>query len=230
LSQAVRIDAHRPVEQLLVLVFAAMVAGFLPTSAGAQGIIVYKVILEQPAPGLPLMAGVDDGAGFSFATLTDDDGDGLIELPPGPVPGGLALGVTPAAGQIPGCDIWDFSSNGVSGASVPLFINALANESVGVDYGVVMSPPFELTPGQRFTIANGVFPGWPGIRLVDESGVSGLEEFVRDVDTLPNFNGEVIVSNTTVHFTLVPELSSVALATIGLIAAGCIRHGRRRCG
>ena len=30
------------------------------------------------------------------------------------------------------------------------------------------------------------------------------------MDTLPGFNGEVIVSNTTVHFTLVPEPGGIA--------------------
>ncbi|MCI0332783.1 MAG: hypothetical protein L0228_06130, partial [Planctomycetes bacterium] len=214
-----------------VVAFAAVgILGALPTSAAAQGLLTYHVILEQPVPGLPLTVGVDDGSGFSFATLADDDGDGLVELPRGPVPGRLALGVTPAAGHIPGCDIWDFTSNGVSRASVPLFINALANESVGVDFGVLMSPPLALTPGQRFTITNGIFPEWPGIRLVDESSARDLEAFVREVDSLPGFNGEVIVSNTTVHFTLVPEPNGVALATSGLIALGYLRHRRNRCG
>jgi hypothetical protein len=191
------------------------------------GLYHYRVVVADEAGNASLMVGVDDSSGFSFATLTDDDGDGLIELPPAPVPGRLALGATPAAGRLPGCDIWDFQSNGVSRASVPLLMNALANESVGVDYGVLMSPPLALTPGQRFTIANGVFPGWPGIRLVDESGVADLEEFVRELDTLPNFNGEVIVSNTTVHFTLVPEPSGITLVTIGLIA---FRRKRGRSG
>jgi len=215
-------------KHLAVFVFASFVVGYLPTGAAAQGILVYQVIFEQPAPALPLTVGVDDGSGFSFATLTDDDGDGLIELSRVPVPGRLALGVAPAADRLPGCDIWDFSSGTVHGASVPLFMNALANESVGVDFGELMSPPLELTPGQRFTITGGVFPGWPGIRLVDESGVPDLETFVREVDTLPDFNGEVIVSETTVHFTLVPEPSGLAILLSGLIGAGYLRSRNRR--
>ena len=213
-----------------VFICEMMVVGLLPAGAAAQGILVYQVIFEQPAPAQPLTVGVDDGSGFSFSTLTDDDGDGFIELPRGPVPGSLALGVSPTADRLPGCDIWDFTSNVVSRASVPLFVNALANESVGVDYGELMDPPLELTPGQRFSITNGAFPGWPGIRLVDESGVPDLETFVREVDRLPNFNGEVIVSNTTVHFTLVPEPCSVVLVTSGLIAAGYLRCRRRNRG
>ena len=215
-------------KRLAVFMCATMAAGFLPTGTAAQGILVYQVIFEQPAPALPLTVGVDDGSGFSFATLTDDDGDGLVELPRVPVPGRLALGVGPAADRLPGCDIWDFSSGTVHGASVPLFMNALANESVGVDFGELMSPPLELTPGQRFTITNGVFPGWPDIRLVDESSVPDLETFVREVDTLPDFNGEVIVSNTTVHFTLVPEPSGILLLTSGLMVIGYLRSHNRR--
>jgi hypothetical protein len=192
------------------------------------GLYHYRVVVADEAGNASLMVGVDDGTGFSFETLTDDDGDGLVELPRGPVPGRLALGVAPAADRLPGCDIWDFTSNVVTRASVPLFMNALANESVGVDYGELMSPPLELTPGQRFTITDGIFPGWPDIRLVDESSVADLEKFVREVDTLPDFNGEVIVSNTIVHFTLVPEPSGIALVTSGLIVIGYLRRRNRR--
>jgi hypothetical protein len=178
------------------------------------------------------MVAVDDGSGFLFATLMDDDGDGLIELPRVPVPGRLALGVTPAGGALPGCDIWDFQSNGVSRASVPLFVNAVANESIGIDFGELMAPPRAFMPGERYTVSDGIFVftgGWPGVRLVDESGVADLGEFVREVDSLPNFNGEVIVSDTIFHFTLVPEPSNVALLTIGLVGIGNRQHRRNRC-
>jgi hypothetical protein len=222
----------RPPEIRGCALLVVLVKGLLPTGATAQGLLTYHVILEQPAPSLPLVVGIDDGSGFLFATLMDDDGDGLIELPRVPVPGRLALGATPVGGALPGCDIWDFSSNSVSRASVPLFVNAVANESIGIDFGELMAPPRTFMPGERYNVSDGIFVftgGWPGVRLVDELGVAGLEEFVREVDSLPNFNGEVIVSDTIVHFTLVPEPSSVALVTIGLVAIGILQRRRNRC-
>jgi hypothetical protein len=62
---------------------------------------------------------------------------------------------------------------------------------------------------------------------VDVAGVPDLESFVQVVDTLPGFTGQVLVSDTIVDFTLVPEPSAL-VAT--LIASGvllsCGRRGR----
>ena len=65
---------------------------------------------------------------------------------------------------------------------------------------------------------------WPGIRLVNKSGVPDLETFVQVVDTLPSFNGDVIVSNTTVLFTFVPEPSSLVLLVAGCLGIAAARR------
>jgi hypothetical protein len=201
------------------------VMSVLTSAATAQlidNLDIFIIPTSNPAPSLNF--GLDDGNGFIFGTLTDDDGDGLIQLPRVPIPGRLALDITPTAGGVPGCDIWDFMSNGVQKASVPLFVNALTGESLGVDYGELMVPPFSLTPGQQFTVVNGMLPGWPDIRLVDVAGVPDLESFVQVVDTLPGFSGQVLVSDTIVDFTLVPEPSTL----LGVLLASCILLTCRR--
>ena len=53
---------------------------------------------------------------------------------------------------------------------------------------------------------------------MNHSGVPDLETFLHVVDTLPAFNGEVEVSNTTVHFTFFPEPSSYRKLLFGMIA------------
>ncbi len=220
-------------KHLAAFVFASLVVGFLPAGAAAQGIIVYKVILEQPAPGLPLTVGVDDGSGFSFATLSDDDGDGLIELPPVPVPSRLALRVTPDVspdiGQIGGADlVWSIEEASAESINYPLLMLAEGIEGdLGIDFGGLTAPPREFTPGERFTVAGGVLPEWPGIRLVDASGVPDLETFVREVDTLPELNDEVLVSFTTAHFTLVPEPSTLLVSLVAFTLLLSLRRRNR---
>jgi hypothetical protein len=171
---------------------------------------------------LPLSVGIDlgDGSGFSFSTLSDDDNDGVIRLPDLPIGGRLALGV-PHAVTDPDCLIWDFT--GTEGASAgstieyPLLANAATGASLGIDYGEIAAPPSALTPGDEFTVTGGMLPGWPGIRLVDDSGVPGLPEFVAAVDALPAFEGDVVVSNVLVRFTFVPEPGTLVLLCIGAL-------------
>jgi len=100
----------------------------------------------------------------------------------------------------------------------------IEGEALGIDFGELAAPPLTLTPGDRFTVVNGMLPGWPGIRLVNDSGVPDLETFVAVVDTLPDFNGDVVVSNTTVLFTFVPEPTTSILF---LIAATCLLATRK---
>jgi hypothetical protein len=184
-------------------------------------------------PALPLRVGVDEGEGqgFGFVTYIDDNGDGVIKLPPIPVGSRLALGVNHTGSSVdPDCLIWDFVGTsahvGGTSISVPLLIVAedIEGEALGIDFGELAAPPLALTPGDRLTVTDGILPGWPGIRLVNDSGVPDLETFIAVVDTLPDFNGDVVVSNTVVRFTLVPEPSTFALATLGMLGVACRRR------
>jgi hypothetical protein len=184
----------------------------------------------------PLSVGIDsgDGSGFSFFPLSDDDNDGMIRLPDLPLGGRLALGV-PHAVTDPCCLIWQFSGTEVASAGLmieyPLLSNFSTGASLGIDYGEIAAPPIALTPGDEFAVTGGVLPGWPGIRLVDDSGVPGLPEFVAAVDGLPAFEGDVVVSDVLVRFTVVPEPASVLLLL--LVAMGiavCQRTALRRRG
>jgi hypothetical protein len=197
-----------------------------PTTALAQLGGEYGPAIRGAAIGGVAPYGINDGTGWVFGTVTDDDGDGVIKLPLVPIPGRLAVGVTHDGG-VHGRDIWDFMSNGVQQTSIPLFINAQTGAKVGINFGELMiPPPIPFSPGQQFTVANGFLPEWPGIRLVDESNVPDLETFVQVVDTLPGFTGQVVVSNTMVDFTLVPEPGSLWLLVIGLVTL--ITSSRRR--
>jgi hypothetical protein len=183
---------------------------------------------------LPLSVGIDlgDGSGFSFSTLSDDDNDGTIQLPELPIGGRLALGVQHAGNNPvvdPGCVIWDYAGDGVVNApgstiEYPLLANATTGASLGIDYGEIAVPPIALTPGDEFTVTGGVLPGWPGIRLVDDSGVPGLPEFVAGVDSLPAFEGDVVVSDVLVRFTVVPEPGTLVLLCIGALGFAARRR------
>jgi hypothetical protein len=181
----------------------------------------------------PLRVGVDfgDGGGFSFQTLLDQNGDGVIHLPRVPVGGRLAIGrVSPTAGSIdPAGDVDWFTTQLIlpSGTEIqkPLLIIAedVEGESLGVDYGDFVQPPITLTPGNHFTVIDGQIAGWPGPRFVNDFGVPGLEEFVQTVDSLPNFNGDVIVSTATLTGTFVPEPGTATLLFIGALGIAALR-------
>jgi len=190
---------------------------------GENTIFVGEVITDLSS----LSVGVDsgDGSGFSFFTLSDDDNDGMIRLPDLPIGGRLALGFPQGGGGTtsdPGCLIWDLIGSEVASAGstieYPLLANAATGASLGIDYGEIAAPPIALTPGDEFTVTGGVLPGWPGIRLVDDSGVPGLPEFVAAVDSLPAFNGNVVVSDILVRFTVVPEPASWLILLGGAMA------------
>ena len=120
----------------------------------------------------------------------------------------------------------------------PLLIVAedIEGETLGVDYGDFTEPPFALTPGARYPVVDGRVAGWPEPRFVNDFGVPGLEDFVQRVDSLPNFNGDVIVSTAMLTGTFVPEPGSTALAVLGLIGVTITRrnffvlHRRQRIG
>ena len=177
----------------------------------------------------PLRVGVDlgDGNGFSFQTLADDNGDGVIHLPRVPVGGRLAIGGADA-GEVVGCDLWDIIGTQVTvGTTIqkPLLIIAedVEGASLGADYGQFTEPPFALTPGTQYTVTDGGVAGWTEPRFVNDFGVPGLEEFVQSVDSLPNFNGKVLVSAATLTGTFVPEPGTVVLLCIGTLAIAACR-------
>ena len=182
---------------------------------------------SSPAP--PLRVGVDlgDGGGFSFQTIPDHNGDGVIHLPRVPVGGRLAIGGTDAGGEV-GCDLWDIIGTQVVGGTTiqkPLLTVAVdvEGETLGADYGDFTEPPFALTPGARYTVVEGRVAAWPEPRFVNDFGVPGLEEFVQTVDSLPNFNGDVIVSAATLTGTFVPEPSTAVPLCIGALGIATSR-------
>jgi hypothetical protein len=147
----------------------------------------------------PLNIGIDagDGSGFKFSMLPDDDGDGVIHLPPLPDGGGLALGVS--VDDDDDDDIFDLLGPGVHGGnpraiSRPLLIVAedIEGEALGTD-----SDPFPLPPtrtlvlGERLTVTDGVLAEWPDLHLVAGPDPADMADFLRTVDTWPNFNGDV---------------------------------------
>jgi hypothetical protein len=219
---------------LLVLGLSAT----LSTNVAAIGIQLVVILgnLEPNAPPLSLTVGVaEPGKGFGFVTFIDNNNDGIIQLPLVPVGSRLALGGDFGDGEEV-CDIYVLVGSGVWGGSamigreifVPLLTNAAPGGAVGIDFvGEVMAPPLPLTPGDRFTVMDGVLPEWPALRFVDVSGVPDLETFVPVVDTLPAFNGDVIVSNARLQFTFVPEPSSLVLLMLAVACAGAVTARRR---
>jgi hypothetical protein len=195
----------------------------------------------------PLNVGIDarDGRGFGFVTVADDDGDGVIHLPPLPNGGGLAMGVdvdgevveTQTHGGIQTCDIWIVTGGGATGGTVaqihhPLLIRAedIEGEALGMGpffpYPQIPLPIRTLEPGERLTATDGQLADWPGLRLVEVShaALNFLDEYIEQVDTLPNFNGEVIVTSLLLTGTFVPEPAS---ATILVTLVGLLTLRRR---
>ncbi len=101
----------------------------------------------------PLNIGIDlgDGSGFSFLTLPDDDGDGMIHLPPVPNGGRLALGVD-ADGEV-GCDIWEILGTQVvippTTISHPPTDHCRRRRGQGPRHGLHSLPPNSFSTDQR---------------------------------------------------------------------------------
>lgn len=177
----------------------------------------------------PLVVGIDTGSGFAYSTLSDDDNDGVIHLPPIPDGAGLALGVD-ADGEV-GCDLWDLVGTDVvgdTGSSIsrPLLIIAedVEGEAMGMDsnpFSFPLSPTRTLVPGERLTATNGQLTDWPDLRLVSAGpSVTTLDEYLRQVDSLPLLNGEVIVTDFLLTGTFrIPEPATATLAIAGLVLA-----------
>ena len=137
----------------------------MPSGTMGTGFLIS--ITARPPRRPPLRVGVDlgDGSGFSFQTLADDNGDGVIHLPLVPVGGRLAIGGTDAGGEV-GCDLWDLTGTDLLPESTiqkPLLIIAedIEGESLGADFGDFVQPPFALTPGTQYTVIR-----WQHRRLV----------------------------------------------------------------
>jgi hypothetical protein len=167
--------------------------------------------------------GIDDGSGFVFQALADDDNDGVIHLPRAPDNSRLAFGVD--ADIEVGCDIWDLAVGTMSGATQTTFSKPLLIIAEDIEGGALgmLSDPFPtllrtLTPGERLTAIDGRLVDWPDLRLVRaDSSVTSLEDFIGRVDTLPNFNGDVIVTDFLLTGTLVPEPGAAVLLSIGVL-------------
>jgi hypothetical protein len=197
----------------------------------------------------PLNIGIDpgDGSGFGFLTLPDDDGDGVIHLPPVPNNGGLVLGVdvdagvvqTQTHGGVHGCDIWHFTGTSMSGGTgaqihQPLLI--IAEDVEGQAFGMgpffpypqIPLPIRTLEPGERLTATDGQLADWPGLRLATGPDPADLDDFLRSFDTWPNFTGDVIVTSLLLTGTFIPEPASWLLLLSGAMGiAGCRRKIRR---
>jgi hypothetical protein len=191
------------------------------TALGDDGYWFLDFVDNPTVPAMPLRVGIDAGTGFEFSTLTDDDGDGVISLPRIAAGSRLALDINHSNGE-EGCDIWDLFGSGVqTGTSIqkPLLIVAedVMGEALGIDYGQFGIPSPQLNPGDRFTVVEGRLAEWPDIRLVDNSNTPDLETFVQVVDSLPNFSGDVVVSQSVLRGTFVvpePAMAELLLATV----------------
>jgi hypothetical protein len=207
-----------------VFVACGLTSVATPT-ATAQGLLYFHLFIDQPAPALPLTYGIDDGGGFVFGTLTDDNGDGRIELPRLPFAGRLALGIPDAAGGVVNnvftpwtYDTWPTVYN--------QSVIGLPGGLLGVDFSELTAPPLSLTSGRQLTVVDGVLSEWPGVRVVDTTNVPDLPTFVRDLETLRGFTGQVTVSEITVHFRLVPEPHSMLLVVSAVLLAFGTRRNR----
>ncbi len=204
------------------IVVSLMAILAIPTAVrGEDGYWFLDFVDNSMAPAMPLRVGIDAGTGFEFSTLTDDDGDGVISLPRIAAGSRLALGINHSNGE-EDCDIWDLFGSGVQGGTSiqkPLLVLAedIPGEALGIDYGQFGVPSPQLNPGDRFTVVDGRLAEWPDIRLVDNSNTPDLETFVQVVDSLPNFNGDVVVSQSFLRGTFVvpePATAELLLATV----------------
>jgi hypothetical protein len=107
--------------------------------------------------------------------MKDDNADGIIELPLVPVGSRLALGVGQSDGDVD-CDIYSLIGSGVVGQQivVPQLTNAVAGGSLGTNFGESMAPPSLFTPGDRFTVTDGVLLAWSSLRSMDERATTIL--------------------------------------------------------
>jgi hypothetical protein len=239
----------KPIARLLLLAIASFF--WTASTASAQTSDGWWFLKFEDTTGAalqPLNIGIDpgDGSGFSFSTLPDDDGDGVIQLPPLPNGGGLAMGVdvdaevveTQTHGGIQTCDIWIVIGGGATGGTVaqihhPLLIIA---EDEGQAFGMgpffpypqIPLPIRTLEPGERLTATDGQLADWPGLRLATGPDPADLDDFLRSFDTWPNFTGDVIVTSLLLTGTFIPEPASWLLLLSGAMGiAGCRRKIRR---
>jgi hypothetical protein len=174
-------------------------------------------------PLQPVEFGHDTGSGFVFSTL-DADAFGRVKVRM-PLDSTMALKIdqdVPGVGEV--VPIWDLTGSDIHEEApfdVPLFF-ATNGGPLGMDFGTLLPPPTTFSPGQVLTIADGRLAGWTDPRFIDTTGVPGLPDFVALYESLPNFTGNVTVSDVSIRVEgVVPEPSSAALVAIGLVAAGC---------
>lgn len=230
----------KPIARLLLLAIASFF--WTASTASAQTSDGWWFLKFEDTTGAalqPLNIGIDpgDGSGFSFSTLPDDDGDGVIQLPPLPNGGGLAMGVD-VDGEV-GCDIWIITGGDATGGTAaqihhPLLIVAevVEGQAFGMGpffpYPQIPLPIRTLEPGERLTATDGQLADWPGLRLAVGPQPADLADFLQSFDTWSNFSGEVIVTSLLLTGTFVPEPGSWLLLLGGAMAvAGRHRTSRR---
>ncbi len=169
--------------------------------------------------------GIDDGSGFIVSTLTDDDADGVIALPTVPVGYRVAIGV-PGSTAEP-CLIYTTIGTEVQLGrtfNLPLFAR-VGGGPLGAELTELTEPSPPLHPHDTVSIADGVFPGWPAMRVVDESGVPDFPTFLQQAGTLPNYTGGIVITDSYLSLRLVPEPASALLMLLAT-AGWCFRRGR----
>ena len=183
---------------LLVVVFVAQ----LCSTRAVWGVDWVNLFLSNtPEPKTSVTVAWYDSANGAYDIFVSTSGDAgdTWDARPVPVGGSLAAQSETEAGRRSGFHFFDGFNVRELGQTVqlPLLFSADHEQGgyVGVDYETFESPPFALSPGDRLTVTNGRIVGWPDVRLVDTSGVPGLQEFIALVDTLPRLNGDVIVGN-----------------------------------
>ncbi len=179
---------------------------------------VHAVPVRITAEGLEgiEVAQRDLAGNLRFYQANDDDADGMIS-----VVADLDL-VSPTTYQMRGVFVTSYSVNGSGlddSGSVPHLITG-TDERVITDWRGLPTIPFTL--GQQVSVAGGSIPGLdavvylsPGPAIID----SAADVVDLDLTTLPLYTGPLEVGGL-VHWQVVPEPSTFALASLGLLSLG----------
>jgi len=197
-----------------------------PQPAAGQSRLLYQDVFIPPST--TLQVGIDDGSGFVLSMMTDDDADGVIQLPTVPSGYRVALGFPETAHE--DCLIYTTIGTDVYAGhtfDLPLF-GRVGGGPFGANITDLRRPLTMLQPHDTFTSLNGIFPGWPGVRWLDTTGVPNFPTFAQQVDTLPGFTGGIEITESFIRFRVVPEPSVWFCLVPGLLTIWGIRRYQRR--